>query len=184
MTAIKPIFEKLELNFSFKEYIFHSGINELDVFFYEYSSKFIKYGYSQIYILREAETSNIMGFFSLSSSTIRWEESLEIEKITRYVPGILLGMFAIDNRFRRKKFGSDLIKKVVNIALKFSKEVGCRCIFVDSLTNPETINFYLNMGFKFVDIPLGKIITTKLANNKEIKRKTIKMYFDLHKIQR
>ena len=184
MTVVKPIFEKIELDFSFKEYTFHSGINELDEFFYEYSSKFIKYGYSQIYILREAETPDIMGFFSLSSSTIRWEESLGIEKMTRYVPGILLGMFAIDERFRRKKFGSDLIKKVINIALKFSKEVGCRCVFVDSLIKPETINFYLNMGFKFVDIPLGKMIFEKLANNEKIKRKTIKMYFDLYKIQK
>ena len=93
-------------------------------------------------------------------------------------------MFAIDERFRRKKFGSDLIKKVMNIALKFSKEIGCRCVFVDSLTKPETINFYLNMGFKFVDIPLGKRIIKNLANNEKIKRRTIKMYFDLYKIQK
>ena len=184
MTASKLIFEKIELDFSFREFTFHSGINKLDRFFYEYSSKFIKYGYSQVYILRDAKTPDVMGFFSLSSSTIRWEESLEIEKITRYVPGILLGMFAIDERFRRKKFGSDLIKKVMNIALKFSKEIGCRCVFVDSLTNPETINFYLNMGFKFVDIPLGKRIIKNLANNEKIKRRTIKMYFDLYKIQK
>ncbi len=184
MTAIKPIFEKIDLDFNFKEYTFHSGINELDDFFYEYSSKFIQYGYSQIYILRNDETPDVMGFFSLSSSTIQWEESLGIEKITRYVPGILLGMFAIDERFQRKKFGSDLIKKVINIALKFSKEVGCRCVFVDSLIISETINFYLNMGFKFVDIPLGKMVIKKLVNNEKIERKTIKMYFDLYKIQK
>lgn len=184
MTVIKPIFEKVELDFKFKAYTFNSGISELNDFFYEYSRKFIQYGYSQIYILRNNETCDIMGFFSLSSSTIRWEESLGIEKITRYVPGILLGMFAIDERFRRKKFGSDLIKKVINIAFKFSKEVGCRCVFVDSLIKRETINFYLNMGFKFVDIPLGKTIIEKLSNNERIERKTIKMYFDLYKIQK
>ena len=91
------------------------------------------------------------------------DESLIIEKITRYIPGILIGMFAIDERYRRKKIGSDLIKKVINIALRYSKEIGCRCVFVDSLVKPETINFYLNMGFKFVDKPLGKIIVDKLA---------------------
>ncbi|TFF90198.1 MAG: hypothetical protein EU548_04220 [Promethearchaeota archaeon] len=184
MTAFKPIFEKVEIDFRFKDCVFHSGINELDEFFYEYSSKFIKNGYSQIYVLRNPEIPDIMGFFSLSSSTIRWEESLGIERITRYIPGILLGMFAIDERFRRKKFGPDLIKKVTNIALKFSKEVGCRCIFVDSLIKSETINFYLNMGFRFVDIPLGKTILKKLKNIEKIERKTIKMYFDLYKIQK
>lgn len=88
-------------------------------------------------------------------------------------------MFAIDERYRRKKFGSDLIK----IALKFSKEIGCRCVFVDSLIKPETINFYLNMGFKFVDKPFGKMIIEKLSNKEEIERNTIKMYFDLYKLK-
>ena len=119
MTAIKPIFEKIESDFSYKKYTFHSGISELDEFFYEYAARFIKYGYSQIYILKEAKTYDIIGFFSLSSSTIRWEETLGIEKITRYVPGILLGMFAIDERFRRKRFGSDLIKKVISPPLSY-----------------------------------------------------------------
>lgn len=184
MTIIKPIFEKIDLDFYFKDYSFHSGIEELDNFFYEYSREFIKYGYSQMYILREPEKSNIIGYFTLSSSTILWDESLLIEKITRYVPGILLGMFAIDERYRRKKFGSDLIKMVIKIALKFSKEIGCRCVFVDSLIKPETINFYLNMGFKFVDKPLGKMIIEKLSNKEEIERNTIKMYFDLYKLKK
>lgn len=89
MTIIKPIFEKIDLDFYFKDYSFHSGIEELDNFFYEYSSEFIKYGYSQMYILREPERPNIIGYYTLSSSTILWDESLLIEKITRYVPGIL-----------------------------------------------------------------------------------------------
>ncbi len=40
MTVIKPIFEKVELDFNFKEFTFHSGINELDDFFYEYSNNY------------------------------------------------------------------------------------------------------------------------------------------------
>lgn len=121
MTVIKPIFEKVELDFNFKEYSFNSGINELDKFFYEYSRKFIQYGYSQIYILRNVENLDVLGFFSLSSSTIRWEEALGIEKITRYVPGVLLGMFAIDERFRRKKIWFRLNKKSNKYCLKIFK---------------------------------------------------------------
>lgn len=184
MTEIKSIFEKIDINFDFKEYSFHSGIQELDIFYYEYSSEFIRYGYSQMYILREFDKSNIIGYFSLSSSTIQWEESLLIEKLTRYVPGILLGMFAVDKRFRRKKYGSDLIKKAINIALEISNEIGCRCVFVDSLINLDTLNFYLNMGFDFVDKPLSKKIIKKLSNNGKIDRNTIKMYFDLYKIKK
>jgi len=40
------------------------------------------------------------------------------------------------------------------------------------------------MGSKFVDIPLGKVIIKKLANNEKIERETIKMYFDLYRIQK
>ena len=62
---------------------------------------------------------------------------------------------------------------------EISKDIGCRCVFVDSLIDPETIKFYLNMGFDFVDKPLGKIIVNKLASKEKIDRNTIKMYFDL-----
>lgn len=184
MTAAIPIFEKIDQNFKFNNYEFHSGIQELDEFFYEYSSKFIRYGYSQMYILREQYYPNIIGYFTLSSSTIQWDESLQREKISRYIPGVLLGRFAIDERFRRKKFGSDLIKKAINIALKFSNEIGCRCLFVDSLITLETINFYLNMGFNFVDKPLGNAIKNKLENKEIIERNIIKMYFDIYRIKK
>jgi len=136
-----------------------------------------------MYVLRESDKANIIGYFTLSSSTIQWDESLSIEKLTRYVPGVLLGMFAIDRRYRRKKIGSDLIKKAVNIALEISKDIGCRCVFVDSLINPETIRFYLNMGFDFVDKVLGNLIIDKLTSKEKSNRNTIKMYFDLFKIK-
>jgi GNAT superfamily N-acetyltransferase len=183
MTEFNIIFEKIDSTFSVHNYKFSSGIQELDDFFYKFSSLFIKNGYTQLYILREQEKKSIIGYFSLSSSTIQWDESLSLEKITRYVPGVLLGMFAINNNYRRKGFGSDLIKKAVNIALEISETIGCRCIFVDSLINPETIKFYLNMGFNFVDKPLGTLITQKLTSKEKIDKNTIKMYFDLFKLK-
>ncbi|MBN1214593.1 MAG: GNAT family N-acetyltransferase [Candidatus Lokiarchaeota archaeon] len=184
MREINPVFKKIDDTFTFQNYEFGSGFKELDEFLYKYASIFMKYGYSQMYILEELNKSNIIGYFTLSSSTIQWDDSLFLEKITRYIPGILLGMFAIDKRFRRKGFGSDLIKKAVSIALSVSKVIGCRCVFVDSLTNHETIKFYLNMGFDFVDKPLGRIILKKLSSNEKIDKNTIKMYFDLFKLKK
>ncbi len=93
-------------------------------------------------------------------------------------------MFATNIKYRRKRFGSDLIKKAIYIALKISEDIGCRCVFVDSLVKLETINFYNNMGFKFVDKPLGTLITKRLINNEKIENKTIKMYFDLFRLKR
>ena len=183
MTELAPIFEKIDYTFTFQNYEFSSGIQELDNFFYNDSKTFIKYGYSQMYVLRESDKTNIIGYFTLSSSTIQWDESLSIEKLTRYIPGVLLRMFAIDKRFRRKKYGSDLIKKAVYIALEISKDRGCRSIYVDSLIDPETIKFYFNMGFNFVDKPLGKLIVNKLSSKEKIDRNTIKMYFELFKIK-
>ena len=145
MNELNSVFRKIEHTFPLQNYKFSSGIKELDEFFYKYALTFLKYGYSQMYIFEESNKSNIIGYFTLSSSTIQWDDSLSLEKITRYIPGILLGMFAIDKKFRRKGFGSDLIKKAVNIALSISEVVGCRCVFVDSLTNYETIKFYHNI---------------------------------------
>ncbi len=90
MTELPTIFEKTDSHFPFSTYEFNAGIQELNDFFYKYALTFIKYGYTQMYILRESEQKIIIGYFTVSSSTIQWEESLNLEKITRYVPGILI----------------------------------------------------------------------------------------------
>jgi len=183
---IKPIFEKIDSNFNFQDYNFDCGVEELNHFFYENSRDFIKEDYSQLYLSRVKETSKIIGYFTLSCTSIRSDEKklVSIEKIARNIPGLLLGMFAVDIKFQEKGIGTDLIRKAVQISLKISMNVGCRCLIVDSKINERLIRFYQKIGFEFVNIPLGSDIVHKIKNKIKIEKHTIKLYLDFHKIQR
>jgi len=182
----RPTFEKINSDFNFKDSQFDCGNEELNQFFYDKAKEFIKEDYSQLYLSRIKETSEILGFFTLSCTSIRSEkkELVSIEKIARYIPGLLLGMFAVDKQYQDKGVGTDLLKKAVLLSLNTSMSVGCRCLIVDSLISEKLINFYQKIGFEFVNESLGVDILQKLHNGTIIKRNSIKLYLDFHKIRK
>lgn len=182
----KPTFEKINTEFNFKDYKFDCGNEELNQFFYNNARKFIEEDYSQLYLSRNKETSELLGFFTLSCTSIRSEEKelLSIEKLARYIPGILLGIFAVDKQYQEKGVGTDLLKKAVLLSINTSMTVGCRCLIVDSLISERLINFYQKIGFEFVNESLGKDILQKLNNKKPVKRNSVKLYLDIHKIRK
>lgn len=183
---IRPTFEKLDSNFNFQNYSFDCGVEDLNKFFYKNAKDFIKEDYSQLYVSIMKETSEIVGFFTLSCTSIRSEEKklISIEKIARYIPGLLLGMFAVDKKYQGKDVGIDLIKKAVHISLKTSMNVGCRCLIVDSKVHKELIKFYQKIGFEFVNLSLGSKILQKLKDKIDVKRDSIKLFLDFHKVRR
>lgn len=182
----RPTFEKIDSNFNFQDYNFDSGLEELNQFFYINAIDFIKQDYSQLYLSRMKETSEIIGFFTLSCTNICSDDKdlKSIEKIARYIPGLLLGMFAVDKKYQEKGVGTDLIKKAVQISLKTSMNVGCRCLIVDSKINERLINFYQKIGFEFVNITLGSDLLQNLKSKKAMKRNTIKLFLDLQKLRK
>ncbi len=182
----KPTFEKINVDFQFKEHQFDCGIEELNNFFYNKANDFIKGDYSQLYLSRVRETSEIIGFFTLSCTSIRSEEKelQSVEKIARSIPGLLLGIFAVDKKYQEKGMGTDLMKKAIHISLKISIIVGCRCLIVDSRINERLIRFYQKIGFNFVNESLGSDILQKIQKGLPVKRNTIKLYLDFHKIRK
>ncbi len=178
--------EKTNADFDFQDHQFDCGNEELNRFSYSNASEFIREEYSQLYLSRMKKTSQIVGFFTLSCTSIRSEEKelQTIEKIARYIPGLLLGMFAVDKRYQDKGIGTDLLKKAVLISLNTSMRVGCRCLIVDSLINDKLIEFYRKIGFEFVNESLGVDVLHKLINQMPVKRNSIKLYLDFHKIRR
>ena len=182
----KPTFERITPEFQFREYQFNCSIEELNHFFYNQANEFIKGDYSQLYLSRVKETSEILGFFTLSCTSIRSEEKelKSVEKIARYIPGLLLGILAVDKKHQEKSVGTDLMRKAIYISLKTSVTVGCRCLIVDSRINERLIRFYQKIGFNFVNESLGHDILQKIQKGLPIKRNVIKLYLDFHKIRK
>ena len=182
----KLLFEKIESNFPFQDHDFDCGVDELNHFFYKNAGDFIREDFSQMYGSRLKDSNEIIGFFTLSCTSIRSEEKelVNIQKIARHVPGILLGMFAVDKKFQEKGIGTDLIKKAVSLSLNISRIVGSRCLIVDSKINERLIKFYQSIGFEHVNDALGMDILQKLEKGLFIKKESIKLYFDFHKIKK
>ena len=181
-----PTFEKMDQDFDFKNTQFDCGIEEINHFFYKKAKDFIKEDFSQLYLSKVKETSEILGFFTLSCTNIRSEEKelSSIGKIARYIPGLLVGIFAVDKKYQNKGVGSDLMRKAIYFSLKTSLTVGCRCLIVDSSINEQLIIFYQKIGFEFVNKALGLDILQKLQEGLKVKRNTIKLYLDFHKIRK
>ena len=179
------IFKKIEPTFRFEEYEFDCEIEELNQFFYHQAKEYINYGYTQMYIFEDARKLILIGYFAVCCCNVQVKEKelVSVEKIARFVPGILIGKLAIDKKYQNQKLGKDLIKKAIIIAVEISKIVGCRCVFVDALVNKRSINFYQNIGFDFVNDSLGIQIYKNLEENIKIERETIKMFLDLSKFK-
>jgi len=176
---------KIDLKFNLENYDFDSGNNELNEFLFKESKSFLKEDYCQIYILKEENNSNIIGYISISCCHVEFHKDfIDTDIKIRYIPSLLIGKLAIDKKFRRQYYGTDLLKYATHIGLEISQQVGCRLLIVDVLTNTQSINFYKKFKFDYVFESIGKSVEDILKKNQKCERDTIKMYFDLSSIKK
>ena len=68
------------------------------------------------------------------------------------LPSLKIGRVCVDNRFLRRGIGSLMIDFAINLAVKLSKEVGCRFLYLDAKRNEDSdkdaIHFYKKIGFE------------------------------------
>ncbi|MBD3211310.1 MAG: GNAT family N-acetyltransferase [Candidatus Lokiarchaeota archaeon] len=177
-------FHRLKPSDNISEFNFKSGNTDLDNFFLEDSIDFIEHGYSQLYYFKEEEGVQIIGYFAVCCSSIKFKKTIIDYNIKiSYIPCLLLGRLAIDEKFQRRNFGSKLLKKCISLASSISKRIGCRLVIVDALTKLRVLKFYKKLGFEYLDNRNGDKIEKALKRNQEPSRRTIKMIFDLNKIK-
>lgn len=176
---------KIDLKFNLENYDFDSGNNELNEFLFKESKSFLKEDYCQIYILKEENSLNIIGYISISCCHVEFHKDfIDTDIKIRYIPSLLIGKLAIDKKFRRQCYGTDLLKFAVHIGLKISQQVGCRLLIVDVLTNTQSISFYKKIKFDYVFESIGKSVEDTLNKNQKCERETIKIYFDLSSVKK
>jgi len=179
-----PKLQKIDVNFPINEISFDSGNPELNDFFYNDAIDYLKESYDQIYLIKENNNSIIIGYIAISCGVIEFSEEMAIKKKLPRLPGLLVGRLAVDNRFQREGYGFDLIIKAVNVAKKISIDAGCRFLIVDAKTIIKSIAFYKKYKFKFIEPISGEKFFEELKNGKKPKKRTIKMFFDLHQIMK
>lgn len=163
---------------------FKCSIEEIEFFFYKDSKKFIEDNYCQLYYLYEKKKATIIGYFTISMGSIRYEKDIPIEKYVERIPCALIGQLGVHESHQREGWGTDIVKDAISIIVKLSQRIGCRFISVDSLVTLNAIRFYLSLGFNFTDIKLGNLIINQLKDQKRPTKNSVKMYLDLKKIKK
>jgi GNAT superfamily N-acetyltransferase len=101
-------------------------------------------------MVRESAPSVICGFFTLSSASLRIEDSPKniAKGLPKYrtMPAVRLGRMAVDDRFRGHDLGTLLIQEAFSIAVRLKDSVGFVAMLVDAKTD-NLVNYYELRGF-------------------------------------
>jgi GNAT superfamily N-acetyltransferase len=95
---------------------------------------------------------SLAGFVTLTTDTIGYNLVEQCDGIEGYVyqkyPAIKIARLAVDDGYKRRGIGQNLLLWAVGKAYEISKQIGCRYITVDA--KRESINFYLKYEFKII----------------------------------
>ena len=149
--------EKLTLQ-NLKHFVrqsFESSSDELTRYFCEYLSQDIKRNLTHCFVLLEKETNHIIGFYTLSASSIphtNLPETLR-KKLPKYqIPAAKIGRLAVNTPYLKQGFGNVLMADAI-MRIQQS-DIGINVIVVDA-KNETAKQFYLQYGFQtFLDEPL------------------------------
>ena len=91
----------------------------------------------------------MVGFYSLAASSVerRRVSSRVGRNMPDPVPVILLGQLAVDEDYRGRRLGTDLLIDAANRALAAAGVVGARAVIVQAIDEPARA-FYEKFGFR------------------------------------
>jgi GNAT superfamily N-acetyltransferase len=129
---------------------FQSGNLALDTYLQQYALQDQKRLQSVCFVL-ENKKGQLLGFYTLSASAIDTNlldrQTLSIlDAKYQQIPAILIGRFAIDQKFQRKGLGKLLLMDALKRCTKQAEEMGACAVFVDP-KDQVAKHFYLKFGF-------------------------------------
>ncbi|HSW93511.1 MAG TPA: GNAT family N-acetyltransferase [Gammaproteobacteria bacterium] len=129
---------------------FKCGIDSLDQYLKTQAGQDIKKNVAVTYVLTTPHSTEILGYYTLSSLGIFPGELPDnlIKKLPRYpvLPGILIGRLAVDQNSQKKSIGSYLLIDAMKRSISVSNQIGVVAIVVDA-KNDKAIGFYTHFGF-------------------------------------
>jgi len=126
---------------------FHSGDEALDRFFHRYAGQNqFRHHVGVSYVA--VEDDRILGFATVAPRHIDIEDLPDRLKknLPRYpIPVLGLARLAVDAAARSMGLGSQLLRFVLQLAVKMANDLGCAGVVVDA--KPGAIEFYAKYGF-------------------------------------
>lgn len=135
---------------------FDCGKPPLNDFITRYARQYEKRNEARTSVLVNGEDPKVLGYFSLTASSIPFEQMPE--EISRQLgghplPAILLARLAVDLSVRGQGLGGLLLREALARSLALSEQIGIFAVTVDAIDD-EAARFYERFGFiRFADQP-------------------------------
>ena len=127
---------------------FHCGVDVVDSWVVEHSSKARRRGTSVIYASFCGDA--VAGFYTLSSYSVKRADisgGWLGRNVPKVVPVVLLGMLAVDERFQNHGLGAQLLRDAILRAATAATIIGARALVVDPASDAAR-SFYEHYGFE------------------------------------
>lgn len=125
---------------------FDCGEQSLDQFLKEFARQNNEKGLGRTYVIILAETTKVLGYYTISSSSIEFDSVPE--RLPKYpIPTVLIGRLAVDRSVRGHGLGELLLLDAFRRAVQIADEIGIYAIEVVAL-NEAARNFYKKFGFE------------------------------------
>ncbi len=134
---------------------FRSGDPDLDAFLKKYAGQNqFRHHIGTTYV---AVSGNVIaGYATVSPGHIEIEDLPPAQRkgLPRYpLPVLRLGRLAVDETFRGQGLGSQLLRFVLQLAIRMASDFGCAGVVVDA--KPGATSFYEQFGFVALDVIEG-----------------------------
>ena len=148
-TFEKPQYVTERLNQDHVKHAFCSGSSALDNYLQQLASQDIKRNISTVYVLTYADAKEVLGYYTLASTSIVREmlPPQVTKKLPSYpaLPGILLGRLAVDESVQGQGVGANLLIDALKRSYQVSHVIGASFIIVDAKDGKA--GFYQHYGF-------------------------------------
>lgn len=136
---------------------FTCGVAELDRYLAQQASQDRRRRFADTYILHDAESRLIVGYYTLSAASIS-RKHLPADRIRKFphysdIPAILIGRLAVDHRYRGQGMGRRILMDALHRAFHLSNTIAAAVVIVDA-KDDDALAFYRHFGFEsIVDNP-------------------------------
>lgn len=129
---------------------FSSGVPALDRYLQKQARQDANRNVAAAFVLCEAETTSIIGYYTLSAAGVDIGEIPEdvARKLPHYsqIPAVRLGRLAVDQAYAGQGFGKRVLLDALRRAWERSDEIAAAMVIVDAKNDPAA-QFYEHFGF-------------------------------------
>ncbi len=126
---------------------FSCGNAALDQYLQRFASANRRYNTAATFVAVEDPGPTVVGYYTLSMSSVLVDVVPEPRQLPRHVPVALIGRFAITRSHQARGLGKLLLVDALRRAERASQEVAAHAVVVDAIDD-DAVAFYRHFGFK------------------------------------